>query len=128
MSEGMPGSGMLAEGGHAGIALSVGGSGGQMSVSAGGAVAFSSAGGHVFPAASPATAFGVSVIAAVVGEASTAGGSDRSGTVCAQTGASLDSGTAGLASVVSGRSVCVQAGSPFCIGLGAKGSVSEAVL
>jgi hypothetical protein len=118
----------LADGGHAGIALSVGGSGGQMSVSVGGAVEFSSAGGHVLPAASPATALGVSVIAAVVDGASDAGGSAGSGTVRAQTGASFGMGTAGLASVVSGGSVCVHSGSPFCIGLGASGSPSEAVL
>jgi hypothetical protein len=119
---------MVADGGQAGMAFSVGGSGGQMSVSAGGAVVFSSAGGHVLPAVSPATALGVSVIAAVVGGTSAAGGSARSGTVCAQTGASFGNGTPGLASPVSGGSVCVQAGSPFCIGLAANGSPSEAVL
>ncbi|HSP09528.1 MAG TPA: hypothetical protein VLU92_08040 [Candidatus Dormibacteraeota bacterium] len=80
MSDGIPGSEMLDDGGHAGIAFSVGGSGGQMSVSAGGAVAFSSAGGHVLPAASLATAFGVPVIAAVV-EAASGAGSTWRGTV-----------------------------------------------
>ncbi|MGA7911186.1 MAG: hypothetical protein WCC30_06525, partial [Candidatus Dormiibacterota bacterium] len=128
MSEGIPGSVMFADGGHAGIALSVGGSGGQMSVSAGGAVAFSSAGGQVLPAASLATAFGVSVIDAVVDAAPATGESVGWGTVCAQTGASFGSGTAGLASVVVGGSVCVQAGSPFCIGLAGSGSASAAVL
>jgi len=98
MSDGIPGSVMLDDGGHAGIAFSVGGSGGQMSVSAGGAVAFSSAGGQVLPAASLATAFGVSVIAAVVGVASAACSSGW-GTVCAHTGGSLGRGTAVLGSV-----------------------------
>jgi hypothetical protein len=71
MSEGTGASAVIwADGGQAGIAFSVGGSGGQMSVSAGGAVSFSSLGGHVLPEASPATALGVSVTAAVVGSAS----------------------------------------------------------
>lgn len=125
MSEGVPGSLMLDDGGQAGIAFSVGGSGGQMSVSAGGAVVFSSAGGQVVPAASPATAFGVSVIPAVVGVAS-ATASTVWGTVRAQAGASFGSGTAVLGSVVAagstGGSVRVQAGSPFGMGLAGSGS------
>jgi hypothetical protein len=132
MSEGVPGSVMLADGGQAGIAFSVGGSGGQMSVSAGGAVAFSSAGGQVLLAESPATAFGVSVTAAVVGADSPAAWSRAWGTVCAQAGAGFCIGAAVLGSVVpvgsTGGSVCVQAGSPFCIGLAGSGSPSPALL
>ncbi|MGH7763405.1 MAG: hypothetical protein ACREOM_03180 [Candidatus Dormibacteraceae bacterium] len=139
MSEGVPCCVIFADGGQAGMACSVGGSGGQMSVSAGGAVSFSSAGGHVLLAESPATALGVSVKAAVVaGTAPALASSAAVGTVWAQTGAGFCMGTAVLGPVVGAAlpaasgsapaSPCVQAGSPFCIGLAGKASPSPAVL
>ena len=63
-------------GGQAGIACSVGGSGGQISVSSGGAGPDEDAGGQVDFIASAATAFGGSVMgAAVISVSSTSGGS-----------------------------------------------------
>jgi hypothetical protein len=104
-----------------------------MSVSAGGAVSFSSLGGQVLPAASPATALGVSVTAAVVGSGVDArAASCPPGTVWAQTGAGFCIGTAVLGFVVPvpapGRSPSDHAGSPFCMGRAGSGSPSPAVL
>ena len=93
-------------GGQAGIAFSVGGSGGQMSVSAGGAGAASADGGQVDLAASEATARGGSVTGA--SESGIASPGDV-GTVCAHCG--VEPFPAGGA-----VSVFDQSGSPFCIG------------
>src|SRR5439155_18722726 len=67
---GVTGSSSSDGGGQAGIACSVGGSGGQMSVSSGGAGADSDAGGQVDFVASAATARGGSVMCATVSSGS----------------------------------------------------------
>jgi hypothetical protein len=113
-------------GGHAGIARSVGGSGGQISVSSGGAGASSEAGGHVDFVASEAT-FGGSVTTGWVGwssggfEAATGSAdssfSSEAGTVRAHSGVAF-CGTAvsGLDGSSGGEvSVRAQSGSPFSI-------------
>ena len=96
------------EGGHAGIAGSVGGSGGQMSVSSGGAGADSDAGGHVDLKASVAldlggsvnvtTSTGGSVIGCVIGGSVAGGGAVVSRFV---TGGSVSTGSAASGSAAS---------------------------
>lgn len=115
--EPMAGSGSSSErGGHTGIARSVGGSGGQMSVSCGGAGAASEAGGHVDFIASDAAALGGSVMGAAV---SSTGSPGEVGTVCAQSGA------ADPFSRWAPDSVVDQSGSPFCMGRAGNASSAE---
>ena len=111
-------------GGHAGIARSVGGSGGHMSVSCGGAGAVADEGGHVDFLASAATDFGGSVIGASPLSSSIASPGEV-GTVWAHSGVAFLTGTGPTNpfSVSAPGSVSVQSGSPFC--MGSAGSASS---
>jgi hypothetical protein len=110
--------------------LSVGGSGGQMSVSSGGAVEACSLGGHVRCVAAELRRG-----PAALGFAGGFGGLDPSesppalGTVCAQPGAAFCIGTAvaGLDSSMVGVWVCDQSGSPLDIALAGSAWASSAV-
>jgi hypothetical protein len=108
---GVSGSSSSEGGGHARIAGSVGGSGGQMSVSSGGAGEASDAGGQVDFMASAATAFGGSLIGATCGASITpamsAGSPGDVGTVWAHSGVPF------LPSPLADVSVLDQSGSPL---------------
>jgi hypothetical protein len=138
MSDGAFSSFNAEPGGHAGMAGSVGGSGGQMSVSSGGGGDAWAAGGHVRLAASAATAFGASVTAASGASATAgAGGSEavsittwsKADSVADRSAASAAGGGgceppaawAGSLSPAADGTVRAHSGVDFCIGTAVSG-------